>query len=275
MNSKHSVLGLCAVALASLMVTSPAGAASITFTGSATNADGGHALKAQADFAMSGTNLLVTLTNTSTDVADRPSDMLSGLFFNIASNPTMSAVSAFLAGGSVVVNNGGLTGPNAGEVGGEWAYKNSNSWAAPGGANQGISSSGYSNASLFGSANFPGNNLQGPAALDGIEYAIAPTTYAAGSGNGGVSTQGLIQNSVLFTLGNVPVGFDPSTITNVTFQYGTATTEASFPGTPGGGGGGGGSGGQVPEPGTLVLLAAGLPALRSLRKKQGLKPCGM
>ena len=65
------------------------------------------------------------------------------------------------------------------------------------------------------------------------------------TGNGGLSGEGLIKNSVVFTLG----GFsgDPSVnIIDAYFQYGTASTEPGFPSDP-----------NIPEPGSLTLLVLG------------------
>ena len=66
-------------------------------------------------------------------------------------------------------------------------------------------------------------------------------------------TNALIQNSVVFTLPGLPVGFDPSTaISNVNFQYGTSLLDSNI---------------QVPAPGALSLLAAAvLCSRRRLRR---------
>ena len=106
---------------------------------------------------------------------------------------------------------------------------------APGGAGQGISSTGLG---LFGPFDlFPGSNLQGPASPDGLQYGITSAGDNPLTGNTPVTASGmndLIQNAVAFKLTGLPGGFTLSDISNVSFLYGT-----SLP---------------VPEPATLWLL---------------------
>src|SRR5687768_5217462 len=59
-------------------------------------------LSASAKFETSGTNLIVTLTNTSTADVLKPVDVLTGLFFDLAGNPSLSRTSALIAPGSEV-----------------------------------------------------------------------------------------------------------------------------------------------------------------------------
>jgi hypothetical protein len=140
------------------------------------------------------------------------------------------------------------------DVGSEWAYKTG---LSVGGFSQGLSSIG---ASTFG----PGDrfitctdcDLQGPDSPDGVQYGITTDNDAAGNDNGGILGQHLIKNSVVFLLGNIASGFDPSqSITSVRFQYGTGLAETHF-----GSGGNGGQGGhtKVPYPSSLALLGFGL-----------------
>jgi hypothetical protein len=143
-----------------------------------------------------------------------------------------------------------------GVVGGEWAYLEGISSGTPNHANYGISSSGL--GGLFGSPNFPGSNLNDPAALDGINYGITSAADDPTTGQTAVTgASPLIQSSVVFTLKGLPANFDPSTrISNVFFQYGTALspTDPGFKFT------------FTPEPGTISLVAFGLIALNLRRR---------
>ena len=130
MKAKAWIASLAVSALAWAVV--PARAAPITFTG----ASGSRS--ASATFDTSVTNqLLVTLTNTSTADVLVPTDILTAVFFTLAS-PTLTPGSAVLAPGSSVLFD---SAPVGGNVGGEWAY--TDGLAAPNGANEGISSSGF------------------------------------------------------------------------------------------------------------------------------------
>jgi hypothetical protein len=215
-------------------------AAPITF--SSTNG----VLSASATFSTVGNDLKVTMTNTSAFDVMVPGDVLTAVFFDVigSSLAGLSPDSAILGPGSVVLFGGSDPGN---VVGGEWAYGAGLS-GAPHGAAYGISSSGLD---LFGSSNFPGNNLQGPAGVDGIQYGITSAGDDPASGNAAVTgNNALIKNQVTFMLSGLPAGFNPaSQITNVSFQYGTSLSEPN-----------------VPEPATCAwLLAVGLFTTRKRR----------
>jgi hypothetical protein len=236
-------------------------AAAIMFTGSGISGASGSMLSASAEFTTSGSNLVITLTNTSNeDILVQP-DILTAVFFDVSggllglSSATGSAVVPL---GSSVLFGG--TDPG-GVVGGEWGYGEGIGGAlfgASGGAlsqQYGISSAGFG---VFGGATFPGSNLDPPAALDGLNYGITSAGDNPLTGQPAVTgSVPLIQNSVVFTLTGLPGGFDPSLrISNVWFQYGTALTpnDPGFIGIP------------VPAPGALCLLAlAGLAGCRRSR----------
>lgn len=217
----------------------PALGAAITFTGSSAHR------AASVNFEASGTDLIVTLTNTSVNDALVPIDILTGVFFDIGGAPlALTRTSAVLASGSVV-HFGPVDPGNV--VGGEWAYKDN--VGGPGGRYYGISSSGLG---LFGPGDlFPGSDLQPPTSVDGLQYGITSFGDNVATGNAPVTGgNALIQNSVVFTLSGLPNGFDPNgMIQSVLFQYGTDLSEPSFPG--------------VPEPATATpLFIAGLLAIR-------------
>lgn len=199
-------------------------------------------LAASATFEVSGTDLIITLTNTSAADVTVQNQILTAVFFDVAGpqltlNP--GAGSAVLGMGSVVLF--GSTDPGN-VVGGEWQYLAGISGSAPYGANYGISSAGFG---IFGSPNFPGSNLQGPGAINGLQYGITSAGDDPSTGQAAVSgTNALIQNSVVFTLPGLPLGFDPAAmVSNVTFQYGTSLLDSNI---------------QTPAPGALSLLAMAL-----------------
>jgi hypothetical protein len=223
--------------------------AAITFSGSS----GTLAASVSFDVNLDG-NLVVVLTNTSATDANAPANVLTAVFFDLPGFGALTPISALLTSGSTIVydtldSNGNALTDN---VGGEWAYKSSIA-GAPGGATEGISSSGLS--PLFGDSNFNGPDLAPPVALDGVQYGLLPAGWVAAGDNGGLTgSGGLIQNSVTFTLSGIPMDFDPSAsgaITNLSFQYGTALTEPNFP--PDDDGGGGGQNPETPEAATLVM----------------------
>jgi hypothetical protein len=244
-----------AVLALSLFSAQAAQASPITFTANSGTRS------ASVTFADSGGDLIVTLTNTSSADSMVPIDILTGVFFSSSNANLLTSLSALLGPGSMVFDDPDGQ-PAGGVVGGEWAYL-AGLVGAPGGATRGISSSGLG---LFGGATFPGDELGGPdnGALDGLQYGIVTAGDLAGTGNTGLlKGEGLIQNSVVFVLGNWG-GADASTaFSNVSFQYGTALDEPNIPEN----GGGGITAQAVPEPASLVLLGSGLAAVAVRRRR--------
>jgi hypothetical protein len=233
-----SVIG---AAISLFLTAGVASAAPITFSGSS----GQYAAK--VTFDISGSNLLVTLTNTSTADIAVAADLLTAVFFNITGDPLLTRNSVVLAPGSSVEHGGGTNPGN--DVGSEFAYLNGlNQY----GANQGISNSGLG---LFGPGDlFPGANLAGPGSPDGAQYGLASAGDNPATGDASVSDP-LIKNSVIITLGGLPGGFSLSNVSNVTFQLGTDLSEGHFsgrldPGDPGVQ--------PVPEPASLALFGTGV-----------------
>ena len=79
-------VGVFRIALAACCVAPVAQAGVVTF-----NASSG-SRAAQAKFQDSGSDLIVTLTNTSTADALVPIDVLTGVFFSISGNPSLTRV---------------------------------------------------------------------------------------------------------------------------------------------------------------------------------------
>jgi len=206
-------------------------------------------LAASAEFHTSGTDLVVTLTNTSAADVLAPPDVLTAVFFNVSgATLVLNPTSAVVPPTSTVLF--GATEPGGG-VGGEWAYRGGLS-GSPGNRVYGISSTGVN---LFGSGDlFPGVNLQGPASPDGLQYGLTSAGDNPAIGNAAVTgSNALIQNQVVFTLSGLPAGFDLTRINGVFFQYGTDLSEPGY-------------GGNIPAPAPALLgLLAGAGAARRRR----------
>jgi hypothetical protein len=253
------VLGLSSFTLVAVSHVSEADAAAVTFTGSDS-----FGRAASATFDTSGTNFLVTLTNTSSADVLVPTDVLTGVFFNLSDDPSLRRTSAVLASGSTVSYDSDGQ-PAGGVVGGEWAYNADVSNGSLRGVNQGISATGLG---IFGPPDrFAGANLADNENVGGLDYGILSAGDNPATGNGGVTRSGgLIRNSVVFTLSGLPTGFNPMTsISNVFFQYGTNLSEPRIAGTatsnP--------NSQSVPEPSTMAgLLITGLAAVRSRSKRK-------
>lgn len=234
-----------------------------TFTASGTGT-GGNAVSAQVDFSVTGSagnyQLVVKLTNTATRVGKQQGDFLSGVFFDITGNPTLTRVSA--TANALVQANGTVVAGT--DVGPHFAYLGGGGTLVPAyGATQGISSGGlgvFGKRDLFasGAANQPG----------GPDYNILPNAGITDPSNGNVQNQAYVKYFATFTLG----GLTSNTvgISNVTFQYGTALSEGHLTGACLSCGGTLTS--SVPEPSAMILLGsilcfAGAKIRRSVRQK--------
>jgi hypothetical protein len=197
---------------------------------------------ASALFTVTGSDLKVVLTNTSTLDVLIPSDLLSGVYFALPSGVALAPLSATLTTGSTVWygSDGG------GNLGGEWAYATTNNIGGFAGANRGISSAGMG---IFGSPNFNGPSLFDPSdSVDGADYNITSAGDNLATGNKKVTGDApIVQNSVTFHL-TIAGSLQESDIGNVVFQYGTVLTDPHIP-VP------------VPEPSMLLMAAVGLVGL--------------
>ena len=138
------------------------------------------------------------------------------------------------------------------DVSGEWAY--GTGLSAPGGATQGIGSAGFNLFGAGGTPFDPGTNLDGPEAVNGLNYGMVSAGDDAMTGNTPLMTNPLINHSVTFTLTFASI-IDPSTdISNVFFQYGTTLDDLTTT--------------AVPEPSTIIVLCAGLLGLGYTRRRR-------
>lgn len=201
---------------------------------------------AEAEFTVSGTNLILRLANISSADVLVPSDVLTAVFFSVAGpSLTLTRTSVVLGPTSIVVS--GTTDPGN-VVGGEWAYRSGLGGGAP--RPYGFSSTGLG---LFGPGDvFPGTNLAGPADPDGLQYGLLSAGDNTLTGNGGVLGTALIKHEVIATFGGLPADFDVSRISGVYFLYGTALGEGGFD--------------VVPAPGALAL--AGIGGLLVARRRR-------
>jgi hypothetical protein len=220
-----SLIGASVGAALLIAVTvSPSHATAVTLTGTGT---GGRSASVTFDTFtdITTTYLSVTLTNTAIYDSSRPSQILTAIFFSLPGNPTLSRT----LGTGLSVS----------------------------GYNQGISSTGVG---LFGAGNrfitCSSCDLQGPDSPDGVQYGITtlndPDEAGPGNDNGGLLDQHQIRKSVVFLLGGINAGFDPSTsITSVRFQDGTNLSEPHF-------GNGDGGSTRVRYPSWLALVGCWL-----------------
>jgi hypothetical protein len=238
--------------------TNQTASAQVTFTAGGTGANA-QSLQATATFqTLAGNELQITLANTETGDANTTANLLTAFFFNGATG--LTPVSAIIKAGQVEWNSGVSTTLGSDlNVGTQWGYaytggSGSESLGAnpPNHATAGISSSGL--GGWFGKGNFaaPGANL------DGAPYGLVPLGFmtTGGSHDGLVngSSDPIFENTVVLTLSGWTGSLN--NIANVSFQYGTITTDAGLTAV------------AVPEPSTLALAGLGGLGVLLLRRQK-------
>jgi hypothetical protein len=245
---RYGILGLAAVAVASLAFGRTVSADSVGFIGTGT--DGAVNLGASVFFSLTGTTLTVTLTNTGTSTIATTNDALGAVFWNYVSQPTLTPVSAVIAPGSGAFNGtapAAGVGYVAGDISDQWAYMAglpvTVTLPATSAAPQpiGISAVAYGTgggASLFGPPSSPTDLFSTDAARrldpgdasappDGsgamILPSVQPSVTVPTDKLGNASTVAFVQNSMVFTFTTSP-SFSVNSINNVVFQYSTDLT---------------------------------------------------
>jgi hypothetical protein len=255
-------VGIVLAAAFVIAVSMPTSALGVIYQGTGSHDEDGTILplSAQVEFLVPSAGMLqVTLTNIEMDDVLVPSQILSGVFFNLGQELALTPISALVAPGSTVL----FTDPPPTDVGGEWAYRSDIDFAPLGGADQGLGSSGYA----FGPGDVIGEpNLSGPLAPDGPQYGITSAGDDPLVGNATVTGgEELIKNAVVFTLSGLPDGYELTGISDVWFQYGTSWDQPRFPGDipPGDP-----PGAVIPEPVTAASVLLALAGLgRYMRRR--------
>jgi hypothetical protein len=250
-------LTLFAVVSNTRVVASPT---SVTYTGSApTNvkSEKGVILQASATFTVSNLDLIIMLSNVSTNAPLTSSDILTAIFFDLSPIVELTPVSATVAPGSKVI------GPqyygNNTIVSGQWAFRGDltgkSSKNAPG--EYGLSSTKFN---FFNKKTnlFSDMSLYGTSPLNGAQFGLTDMSALATKAQGNIKNADLIQNTIELVLDGLPVNFSLADIGDVSFEFGTAINKGiNIPGF---------LVGQIPEPSTAVLVAVGLVGALTLTR---------
>ena len=264
---KKYAMGLVAlvlfIAVGSAHGLTPTNTNGLTFTATGPGNAPGKTLDASATFVISNLDLIVYLSNTGTFDPSVPADILTSIFFKIDGDPALTPVSAQLGPDSSVIAHPLPLGFD-GDVGSEWAYgndlANTKRDAKAGNVFEGISSVGFK----WFKANdlFPGEKLRKTGHPGGVDFGITTINDLYGNDTKGLKNQGLIQAEAIFTLADLPQGFEYTDISNVTFQYGANLKQPDILGEVIA---------QIPEPSTISLVAAGLLGALTLARRRMLR----
>jgi len=232
-----------ALALAVLAVAPGSAHAGFMFTASGTSSDG--PLNAEAYFVL-GTNTITLYVANLTSGTQSQGDAISGIKFTVTSPPNSSLSLTSVSGDVVTLSGGTFTGANP-----LYQTNPSNSkWAATSANNVTDLGNGNPNFMIVGpNASFSGNG--------GTNFNPYFQTHATSAEDLSTAPQG---DSVKFVL-SAPGVTTSSTISNVTFNFGTSPNEHTA------------SGVLVPVPSSMVLALTGfasfgLVGAQQLRRKR-------
>jgi PEP-CTERM motif-containing protein len=246
---------ICAAMAA--IISSPAPAADLLVSASHPTLP----LSASINFHADGSDLIVTFTNTAQTDVLAPPEILTAVYYDVTGPSLGLGRTSAVIGptSSLLFPPATAFDPAPKGVGGEWEYDEGVT-NAPLGQEYTIRSAGLGINGVGG--RFPGDNLQGPANVNGLQYGITSAGDNPATGNSPVTGgNALIKNQVIFILSGLPFGFDPmAMISNVQFQYGTSRCDAAgsvdicF------------SSSVIPEPSTIILIGLGIFAHLGRRK---------
>src|SRR5271154_6694362 len=188
----------------------------LTFTATGHGDESNKTLSAKVTFVVTNLQLVITLSNTAAFDSDDRADILTGIFFTLGGDPTLTRTSALRGPDTAIKGRPGVSGPGM-EVGDEWAYRNDLT-SATNEPNEGITLASLKN---FGNKRyrFSGPKLASPS---GVQFGVTTDFDNLGNDKSGIKHKQLIENTVIFTMGGLPTNFTIAEISNVNFQYGTS-----------------------------------------------------
>ena len=253
--SVYVALAVSIVVLNSRAVASPT---SVTFTGGAPStvkSEKSVFLKASATFTISNSEyLVIDLSNISTNAAKVDGDILTAMFFDIA--PTLA--NPLVTSSATVAPGNDIFGPmyfgNDTIVSGQWAYRGDlggrGSQNAP--EPYGISSTSFKKYFNLGDLFNDHQILNGTKPLNGVGFGLLDTVAVSPNAASDVQKADFIQNTIQLVLNDLPVNFSLTDISDVSFEFGTSFKSGSGTTIPGV------LVGSIPEPSTIMLVAAGM-----------------
>ena len=262
MHYSRIIRHLGAVTLLGTLFCIPGTATSVLFTGSNGN------LMGSANFVLIGDTLTIELKNTASVKANAPSQVLIGIFFDLAGNPVTNLQSIAVDSSSSIVNcvsncgPGTLVDTNFSGFNGGWQYLSGINNASTGDYGVGTAGFGIFNGTATGGGGGCAGNQQ-------FCFGLIPT---AGTDHVQLNTKQFIQSGIAVTLKitNLPANYDiRDAVSGLRLQYGTSLTEPSittferYPGPDDLE-----SQGQVPEPSTYALMGFGLLGLGLLKRRK-------